>query len=146
MNQLAHDTASTYLTIRLDNQLLGLAVVHVRDVLTPRPITRVPLAPPEVRGVLNLRGRVVTVIDLRGRLGLPPRAPEDKYMFVVVEVRGELYSLEADRVGEVMHVPPAQTERPPANLDDHWKGFATGICTLEQELLVLVDVLKLLDY
>ena len=136
----------TCLTLRLAHQLIGLSVMHVRDVLMPRPVTRVALAPPEVIGSLNLRGRIVTVIDLRRRLGLPEREPGAKHMFVVVELKGELFSLDVDSVGQVMDVPTAQIERTPANLDDYWKSFATGIFTLEEELLVLVDVLKLLHY
>src|ERR1700749_1433684 len=85
-----------YVTMRVDRQLFGVNVKHVRDVLRQQKVTAIPLAPKEVTGSLNLRGRIVTVIDVRTRLGLPANENDEKSMFVVVEVKGELYSLKVD--------------------------------------------------
>lgn len=132
-----------YVTMRIADQLFGISVVHVRDVLRQQKVTPVPLAPPEVSGSLNLRGRIVTVIDGRRRLGLPELV-EAKSTFVVVERKGELYSLMVDSVGEVLTVPAGAIEKAPANLNGNWKEAASGIYRLEGELLVLIDVEVLL--
>mgnify|MGYP003349334923 FL=1 len=94
----------------------------------------------EVAGALNLRGRIVTAIDVRRRLALPPRASDAPAMNVVVESRGELYSLLVDEVGEVLSVPDALYERNPATLDPRWREVSGGIYTLEGRLLVVLDV------
>src|SRR5215813_314004 len=85
-----------YVTMSIADQLFGIPVLKVQDVLGPQTITRVPLAPPEVAGSLNLRGRIVTAIDVRLRLGLEPRANQKPSMSVVVEHDGELYSVLVD--------------------------------------------------
>lgn len=132
-----------FVTMRVDNQLFGVPVRFVRDVLRSQRITEIPLASAEVSGSLNLRGRIVTVIDLRKRLLLPEKQVE-RGMFVVVEHRGELYSLMVDSVGEVMTVAGAAIEKTPANLGDTWKDMASGIFKLDGELLVIMDVETLL--
>lgn len=133
-----------YVTMRLDKQLLGVDVTHVRDVLVQQPVTPVPLASAEISGALNLRGRIVTVIDLRQRLGLPVRDAQAKGMFVVVEVNHELYSLTVDSVGDVLTVPASEIDNAPVNIGECWKSVSEGVCKLEGELLVLLDVLHLL--
>src|SRR5689334_17114366 len=91
-----------YVSLTIGDQMLGIPVLNVHDVLTPQRITRVPLAPGEVAGSLNLRGRIVTAIDVRRRLCLPPRTDKGPCMSVVVEHSGESYSLIVDGVGEVL--------------------------------------------
>lgn len=129
-----------YVTMRIGDQLLGVDVRHVRDVLRQQHVSKIPLAPKEVVGSLNLRGRIVTVIDMRCRLGLPERSDDGKSMFVVVEVKNELYSLKVDMVGEVLTVPATAVEKPPAHLSPGWRDVATGIHKLQDELLVIVNV------
>ena len=98
-----HDEATEgFVTVVTGGQLFGLRLERVRDVFVPRGISRVPLAPPEVAGLLNLRGRIVTAIDLRRRLGLPPREDGGSPVAVGIEERGELYGLIVDRVGDVL--------------------------------------------
>jgi len=98
-----------------------------------------------VAGVMNLRGRVVTVIDLRCRLRLPPLPRTQKSMFVVVELKGELYSLIVDEVGEVLELAQHEIERNPGNLEPCWRDVCDKICRLKEELLVIVDVKALLN-
>jgi len=137
--------AQMYVTMRVNRQLFGITVKYVRDVLRQQHITPIPLSPKDVAGSLNLRGRIVTVIDVRSRLGLPDlKEASDKSMFVVVEVKGELYSLKVDSVGEVLTVSDHAIEKPPAHLDSSWQGVATGIHKLAGELLVIVDVQTIL--
>ena len=91
-----------YVSIFIAGQMFGIPVLQVQDVLGPQRITRIPLAPPEVAGSLNLRGRIVTAIDVRTRLKLPKNAEGKESMSVVVDQGGEQYSLLVDNVGEVL--------------------------------------------
>jgi purine-binding chemotaxis protein CheW len=133
-----------YVTMRIDQQLFGIPVKNVRDVLRQQKITSIPLSAPEVAGSLNLRGRIVTVINLRRRLRLVEKEIDEKSMFVVVEYKGELFSLMVDSVGEVMTVPSHAIEKSPANLGGAWKEVTTGIYKLSGELLVIIDVQSML--
>jgi purine-binding chemotaxis protein CheW len=135
-----------YVTLSVAGQLCGIPVLGVRDILAEQPITRIPLAPPDIAGSLNLRGRIVTAIDLRRRLNLPPAEPGQKRMSVVAEQGGELYALQVDQVAEVMSLKTAQFERNPPTLERHWATFSSGIYRLDGRLLVILDVARLLDY
>ena len=135
-----------FLTITIADQTFGIPVLQVQDVLREQRVTRVPLAPPEVEGSLNLRGRIVTAINMRKRLGLPPRVkqPGEKDMSVVVEHDGELFSLLIDTVGDVLSLPRSEYQSNPATLDPVWLAVSSGIYRLERKLLVVLDVPKLL--
>jgi purine-binding chemotaxis protein CheW len=134
-----------FLTVAVDGQSFGIPVLSVRDVLGPQRLTRVPLAQSEVVGALNLRGRIVTAIDLRRRLSRPDRAPDAGHMSVVVDVRGEPYSIIVDSVGEVLNLAPDTFEQNPASLDVSIKSVSKGVYRLERSLLVVLDVVQLLD-
>lgn len=139
------ETENDFLTIRIDNQLFGVPVLQVQDVLGIQKVTHIPLAPPEIAGVLNLRGRIVTAIDVRKRLGLDERQNSEDNMSVVVEHEEELYSLIIDEVGDVLNMDSENYESTPATLDPVWREVSQGIFRLESELLVILDVSKLLD-
>ena len=134
-----------YVTMNVGSQLCGIPVLQVQDVLGPQKITRVPLAPPEVAGSLNLRGRIVTAVDLRLRMGLEPRPDGVESMSVVVEHNSELYSLMVDSVGEVLKVPAETFEPNPATLDPTWRRYSEGVYRLKEGLLVVLDSDNLLD-
>jgi len=148
----SHEIATTedhedFVTMFIEGQMFGIPVLVVQDVLGPQKITRIPLAPPEVAGSLNLRGRIVTAIDVRMRLQLPQCSPDaGAGMSVVVDLKGELYSLKVDQVGEVLSLPAAKFERNPPTLDPLWREFSTGIYRLDEKLLVVLDVPRLLDF
>jgi purine-binding chemotaxis protein CheW len=135
-----------YVTLTVGGQLCGIPVLGVRDILAEQPITRIPLAAPDIAGSLNLRGRIVTAIDLRRRLNLPPPAQQQKRMSVVVEQVGELYALLVDQVAEVMNLDGTMFERNPPTLGRNWAMFSSGIFRLEGRLLVILDVDRLLDF
>jgi purine-binding chemotaxis protein CheW len=140
------DDNREFVSITVAGQLFGIPVLQVQDVLGPQRITRIPLAPPEVAGSLNLRGRIVTAIDLRTRLRLPP-LPEGKTgMSIVVDHGGELYSVVVDSVGEVLNLSAATTERNPATLDPIWRDVSGGIHRLDKTLLIVLDVARVLDF
>lgn len=132
-------------TVYLADQLFGIPVLSVHDVLKPRPITPVPHAPESVAGVLNLRGKIVTAIDLRVNQGFPPREKGEEHMSVVVEHEGESYSLLFDRVGDVISLPDDSLEKNPATLDERLRRISAGIYRLDEGLLVLLDVGRTLD-
>lgn len=134
-----------YVTVVVHKQQIGIPVLTVQDVLGPQRLTRIPLAPTEVAGVLNLRGRVVTAIDLRRRLKLPPLPSHEKQMSVVVDNDGELYSLLVDSVGDVIQIPRGELEANPATLDRDWQEYSRGVHQLEDVLLIILDVTRLLN-
>jgi purine-binding chemotaxis protein CheW len=142
--EAAGETAE-FVSMMIGGQLFGVPVLKVQDILGAQRITRIPLAPPEVAGSLNLRGRIVTAIDVRLRLGLPPRPESEPPMSVVVDHGGELYSLLVDSVGEVLNLEARDFERNPPTLDPRWRDFSDGIYRLQQTLLVVLNVARLLQ-
>ena len=135
-----------YVTMSIGGQLFGIPVLKVQDVLGTQTITRVPLAPIEVAGSLNLRGRIVTAVDVRLRLGLPKRENEKSAMSVVVEHEGELYSLLVDSVGEVLSLETRDYQRNPPTLNPRLREFSDGIYRLNDSLLVVLSVSSLLNF
>jgi len=142
----ASDSAEmcAYVTLMLGDQLCGVPVLAVRDVLAGQSIARIPLAPPEVAGNLNLRGRIVTAIDLRQRLHLAPRPASARPMSVVTEQGSELYALLVDQVSEVVSLRAADMERNPPTLPPIWAEHSVGIFRVSDRLMVVLDVDKLL--
>ncbi len=142
---IGSDQSQEFVTFSIVDQLFGIPVLQVQDILRTHRITRIPLAPPEIAGSLNLRGRIVTAIDVRRRLGLA-RGDQDNCLSIVTEYDGELYSLMVDSVGEVLALDPSQFEDNPATLDPTFKTYSEGIYRLNDQLLVVLDVERLLDY
>lgn len=134
-----------YVTITIGEQLLGLPIGRVHDVFIANRITPVPLAPPEIVGLLNLRGRVVTAICLNKRLGRPLSLKTDangnyELTAVGIDHGGEAYALIVDAVGEVMRLGHSSFEPVPVHLDRIWATLAAGVHRLEDRLLVVLDV------
>jgi purine-binding chemotaxis protein CheW len=134
-----------YVTVLIDDQLFGLPISRVQDVFMPERLTRVPLASPEIAGVLNLRGRIVTAIDMRLRLGLPPRADDRAVMAVGIDFRNESYGLLIDSVGEVLKLEDDTREPNPVNLGRNLARVAGGIHRLDGQLMVILDVDRVLE-
>ena len=137
-------SVSEYVTAAVGGELIGLPILRVQDVFIPEGPTRVPLAPPEIAGVLNLRGRIVTLVDMRRRLGLTgggERAP----LAIGVELRGESYGLLIDAIGEVLKLDEDAREPNPVNLDARLARVSTGIHRLNDRLLMVLDVDRVLD-
>ena len=140
----AANISEDLITLTIAGHQFGIPVLQVQDVLGPQRVTRVPLAPPQIGGSLNLRGRIVTAIDVRLRLGLPPRPKDKPGMSIVVELYGELYSLMVDEVGEVLSLSPDDFERTPKTLDGRWRELSSGIYRLNGALLIVLEVDRLL--
>lgn len=134
-----------FVTMLIGSQWFGIPVLGVQEVLGTQRIARVPLAPPEVAGNLNLRGRIATAIDIRTRLGMPPRADGESEMSVVVDHRGELYSLVIDSVGEVLKLSATEFERNPPTIKPSLREVSKGIYRLADKLLVVLDVERVLE-
>ena len=139
------DREIEFVTVWIGGQLFGLPIARVHDVFMVDRLTRVPLAPIEIAGILNLRGRVVTTIDMRRRLELPAREEGRGNMAVGIEHRGESYGLLIDSVGEVLKIPAANCEPNPVNLDSRWSHVAGGVVQLEGQLMVVLDVDRVLE-
>ena len=134
-----------YVTFTTAGQIFGLPIERVQDVFKPARITRVPLAGPDIAGVLNLRGRIVTAIELRSRLGLGARDPSRLAMAIGIELRGESFGLLVDTVGEVLKLPDGEREANPINLDRNLGRVAAGVFRLDGQLLVVLDIDRVLD-
>lgn len=139
------DQLTEYVTVMLGEQLFGLPISRVQDVFMLERLTRVPLSQPEIAGVLNLRGRIVTAIDMRRRLGLPKREDGKKPMAIGIESKGESYGLLIDSVGEVLKLDETAREPNPVNLDARLARVSAGVHRLEGQLLVVLDVDRVLD-
>lgn len=141
--QPGHDPLE-YVSVTVAGQLFGLPIERVRDVFMVNGLTPVPLAPPEVVGLLNLRGRVATAIDLRRRLGIP-EADSDGLMAVGIEAGGESYGLIVDSVGEVLLLGRDTYGGNPVHMSGPWSALSAGVHRLEGRLLVVLDVDAVLD-
>jgi len=144
-NDELNSRLNDYLIVVIAEQRFGIPVLQVQDVLREQVVTKIPLSPPEVSGSLNLRGRIVTAINVRRRLNLEDVDNNAETMSVVIEHEGELFSLIIDSVGDVLGIDRDLIEKSPSTLDSTWRDISTGIYQLEDELLVIMDVSKLLD-
>ena len=145
MSEATGQNFHEYVTALIGGQLFGLPILRVQDVFVPERLTRVPLAPAEIAGVLNLRGRIVTLIDMRGRLGLGKLKDDGPPMAIGVELHGESYGLLIDSVGEVLKLDDMACESNPSNLDPRLASVSTGIYRLDGQLLMVLDVDRVLD-
>src|SRR5712672_1468169 len=144
-SQASEDTITEYVTAMIGGQLFGLPISRVQDVFIPERMTRVPLSSSDVAGVLNLRGRIVTAIDMRARLGLPKNDDGKPPMAVGVDLRGESYGLLIDSIGEVLKLPDDGREVNPVNLDPRMAKMSAGVHRLDGQLMVVLDVDRVLE-
>ncbi len=144
LDQSTDPSSQEYITVMIADQLFGLPILEVQDVFMPEAVTEVPLASQDVAGVLNLRGRIVTAIDMRRRLGLPELSDDSSCMAIGIESNGESYGLIIDKVGEVHRLSAETFEVNPANLDPRWLAISAGVHRLDGSLMVVIDVEKVL--
>jgi purine-binding chemotaxis protein CheW len=133
-------TKQQFCTFYLDGLLFGIDLQHVQEVIRFLQITRVPLAPDAVCGLLNLRGQIVTALDLRSRLGSPPRTGANDPMNVVVRSTDGAVSLMVDEIGEVVEVEEASFEKPPETLRGSVRCMILGVHKLNTRLMHVLDV------
>jgi purine-binding chemotaxis protein CheW len=135
-----------FVTFSISGQLFGLSVTEIHDVFRPTNMTSVPLSGAEIAGVLNLRGRIVTAIDARSRLGLPPRekTTTSQGLAIGVEHAGESFGMMIDEIGDVVRLEEADMEQNPVNLDATWSSVSRGVYRLGDRLLVIMDIDRML--
>jgi purine-binding chemotaxis protein CheW len=138
-------TSSDFVTFEIGEQLFGVPIDDVQDVFKPQRLTPVPLSHPDVAGVLNLRGRIVTMIDCRQHLGLG-RSNYENMMAVGVERAGESYGLLIDKIGDVLTPAASSFEANPVNLDARWRAVSKGVYRLETRLLMVLNISTILDF
>ena len=141
----AADATDGFVSLRVGDQWFGVPVLRVQDVIAETAINRVPLAPPDVAGSLNLRGRIITAIDLRRRMRIEPGPPGEPFMSVIVDKGGELYALMVDDVGDVLWLSGSLHEPAPATLSAHWRALCDGLYRLEDRLMLVLDVAQVLN-
>ena len=137
--------AHQFATFFVDGLFFGIGVLNVQEVLRRQEMTRVPLAPPVVEGLINLRGQIVTALDMRRRLRLRPRGTDQPPMNVVVRSEDGAVSLLVDEIGDVVHVTPDQWEPAPRNLAPEMKALISGVYKLSGRLLLVLNTDRVLE-
>jgi purine-binding chemotaxis protein CheW len=135
-----------YVTATVGGQLFGLPIARVQDVFVPDRLTRVPLAPLEIAGLLNVRGRILTVIDMWRRLDIEAQHTGARLLAVGIEHNGESYGLLIDQIGEVLRLPASGREDNPVNLDRKLAQVSAGVHRLDARLMVALDLDRVLDF
>lgn len=131
------------LSVFLNDQVFGIAVADIQDVLRGLMLTRVPLAAAHIAGVCNLRGHIVTAINLNNRI-FNKDSDVSASMNVVIEHKGELYSMLVDRVGNVITLDKSEIEEPPLTMNGALKDSAKGVYQLDESIMVLLDAEKVI--
>jgi purine-binding chemotaxis protein CheW len=139
------ETGGQFATFFVDNLLFGVEVLRVQEVLRYQQMTSVPRAPEVIEGLINLRGQIVTAIDMRRRLGLKPRAEDRSPMNMVVRSDDGAVSLLVDEIGDVLEVDESAFESAPENVDGRIRELTTGMYKLKDRLLLILDTKKAID-
>ena len=139
------DPVIQWVTFRLENEVYGINVMQVQEVLRMTEIAPVPGAPDYVLGIINLRGNVVTVMDTRKRFGLPPTETDDNTRIIIVEAQGNVVGILVDSVAEVVYLRESEIDTAPNVGNDESSKYIQGVCSKHETLLILVDINKLLS-
>ena len=142
--QSTDDPILQWVTFRLDSESYGINVMQVQEVLRHTEIAPVPGAPEYVLGIINLRGNVVTVIDTRQRFGLGPAPVTDQTRIVIIEADRQVVGILVDSVAEVVYLRQSEIETAPNIGTDESAKFIQGVCNKNDELLILVDLEKMM--
>lgn len=141
----ADDQVTQWGTFRLGEEIYGIDVMRIREVLRYTEITPVPGAPYYVLGIINLRGNVVTVIDTRTRFALQRVDVDNNSRIVIVEVDKQVVGMLVDSVAEVTYLRAAEIEKAPNVGNEETAKFITGVCNKNDELLILIDLERMID-
>jgi purine-binding chemotaxis protein CheW len=145
-DQLAARTNRQYATFFVDGLFFGIDVLEVQEVLRYQEMTRVPLALDVIEGLINLRGQIVTAIDMRRRLNLKPRTSDQTPMNTVVRTEEGAVSLLVDEIGDVITTEAGDFERPPDNLNEGARELLQGVYKLKDRLLLILDTKKTISF
>lgn len=141
----SEDTVLQWGTFRLGDEIYGIDVMQIREVLRHSEITPVPGAPSYVLGIINLRGNVVTVIDTRKRFGLAPGDTDDQTRIVIVEVDSQVIGMLVDSVADVTYLKQSEIETTPNVGNEETSKFIQGVCNKDEELLILIELERMID-
>jgi len=133
-----------FLTFHLAKEDYGIAIRQITEIIGIQKITEVPDMPDFVKGVINLRGKVIPVIDVRTRFGLPPRDYDERTCIIVVNIEGSAMGLVVDKVNEVADIPDAQIEPSPSTARCNASRYIRGLGKIGEEVKILLDVTRLL--
>ncbi|MEM8485781.1 MAG: chemotaxis protein CheW [Bacteroidota bacterium] len=133
------DIKKQFCTFYLNDMLFGIDVLKVQEIIRPQEMTEVPLAAPAIRGLINLRGQVVTAIDLRTWLGFSPMADSEAAMNVVIRADEDILSFLVDDIGDVVEPDEHAFESPPETLIENIRELISGVYKLENQLLLVMD-------
>ena len=132
-------------TFTISQEEFGLDILKVQEIIRTMEITKVPRAPEFVEGVINLRGKVIPIIDLRLRFGMDSRAHDSQTRIIVIELNNMIVGFVVDSVSEVLRIPASTVEAPPAVVSGVESEYISGVGKLDDRLLILIDLDKLLD-
>ena len=135
-------TTRQFCTFFVNDILFGVEVLNVQEVLRYQDMTRVPLSSQEISGLINLRGQIITAIDMRSRMNLPPREGDQKPMNVVIRTKDEVVSFLVDSIGDVLEIPDDNFEPAPHTVDHTTRELVSGVYKLEGKLLMVLDAAK----
>jgi purine-binding chemotaxis protein CheW len=134
-----------FCTFFLEDQLFGVPVEQVQEVIRNQEMTRVPLVPPVIRGLINLRGQIVMAIDLRRCMGMPDRPDSELPMNVVVRTEDGAVSFLVDEIGDVLEAEERSFERPPATLQGPAREMVRGVYKLQDRLMLVLDTARAVE-
>lgn len=137
---IGEQATTMWATFMLDGETFALRVEDVQEVLMPQPLTPVPLAPDHIVGLLNLRGQLMSAVDLRKRLNFPVRAADDSTNMLVLKGPEGLVSVVVDDIGDVLELPTSQWRTPPDTLAETHRKFVFGICPIDQKMVLGLKV------
>jgi purine-binding chemotaxis protein CheW len=129
---------------RIGSEMYGVRIAAVREIVRVPEITSVPNAPDTIEGVINLRGKIIPVMDLRKRFGQTDIQPDKKNRILVVEIENKLVGLIVNAASEVLKIPPSEIEAPGSVFSEGESGYVTGVGKLKGRLIILLDITKLL--
>lgn len=134
-----------YLTAYVSGHFLGIPIEQIRDIIGEQRLTRVPLSGSSIAGILNLRGRIVTVVNMHARLDEEKVTRPEETMGIIIENHDELFSLMVDRVEDVVTISHNSIERPPPTLNSVWRGVCSGVYQVDGKIMVIIDVENILN-
>lgn len=142
-------SSAQYATFEVGGYVLGIGVLEVQEVLRQQHLTPVPLAPPVIAGLINLRGQIIPALEMRTLLHLPEALDRENTLSVVLRTETGLVSLQVDEIGDVLVIESASLDAPPPNLDPHVRRFLSGVCQIagltDHKLLLVLDTARAID-
>jgi len=143
--ETASSGTTQLVSFRLAQEEYGIEITQVHEIILMGEITRIPQTPPYVQGLINLRSMVIPIVDLRLRFGLSPFDPTDETRIIVVKVAGKTIGIVVDAVNEVMRISEDQITAPPPTVAGLGKDYLTGIVQIDDRLLILLEIEKILS-